>query len=138
MPCANFPFKKRGATPGSALNGRPLFFHGVLDQGYFSDGLFTPATPECYEQDIRMLQRLGFNTLRKHIKVEPDYFYYLCDRLGMVVFQDMVNNGDYAYWRDTVWPTLWVQRLPDRHMHKDPRHPGGLSGRYAGHGAPAL
>ena len=109
-----------GGYPRLCLNGAPLFFHGVLDQGYFSDGLFTPASPDCYEQDIRMLQALGFNTLRKHIKVEPEYFYYLCDRLGMVVFQDMVNNGDYAYWRDTVWPTLWVQRLPDRHMHKDP------------------
>lgn len=112
--------QKAGGHPRLCLNGRPVFFHGVLDQGYFSDGLFTPAAPDCYEQDIRMLQRLGFNTLRKHIKVEPDYFYYLCDKLGMVVFQDMVNNGDYAYWRDTVWPTLWVQRLPDRHMHKDP------------------
>lgn len=102
------------------LNGRPMFFHGVLDQGYYSDGLFTPASPEGYEQDIRTMKELGFNTLRKHIKVEPEYYYYLCDRLGMVVFQDMVNNGDYAYWRDTVWPTLWVQRLPDKRMHRDP------------------
>lgn len=120
-------FALRKLTIGTAggharlcLNGKPFFFHGVLDQGYYSDGLFTPASPDGYEEDIHTMQALGYNTLRKHIKVEPDYYYYLCDRLGMVVFQDMVNNGDYAYWRDTVWPTLWVQRLPDRHMHRDP------------------
>ena len=95
-----------GGHPRLCLNGQPVFFHGVLDQGYYSDGLFTPADPACYEQDIRTMQNLGFNTLRKHIKVEPEIFYWLCDKLGMFVFQDMVNNGDYAYWRDTVWPTL--------------------------------
>lgn len=103
------------------LNGQPMFFHGVLDQGYYSDGLFTPANPEGYEADIRAMQALGFNTLRKHIKVEPEIYYYLCDKLGMVVFQDMVNNGDYAYWRDTVWPTLGHQRCrDDRRLHRDP------------------
>lgn len=103
------------------LNGQPMFFHGVLDQGYYSDGLFTPAGPEGYEADIRAMQALGFNTLRKHIKVEPEIYYYLCDKLGMVVFQDMVNNGDYAYWRDTVWPTLVHQRCrDDRRLHRDP------------------
>ncbi len=103
------------------LNGKPYFFHGVLDQGYYSDGLFTPASPACYEQDIRTMQALGFNTLRKHIKVEPDIFYTLCDRLGMVVFQDMVNNGDYRYLRDTVLPTVGFQhRRHDTGMHRDP------------------
>ena len=103
------------------LNGQPFFFHGVLDQGYYSDGLYTPAAPVCYEKDIRAMQALGFNTLRKHIKVEPEEFYYQCDRLGMVVFQDMVNNGDYAYWRDTVWPTVGFQtRRSDARMHRDP------------------
>ncbi len=103
------------------LNGEPYFFHGVLDQGYYSDGLFTPASPACYERDIRAMQALGFNTLRKHIKVEPDIFYTLCDRLGMVVFQDMVNNGDYRYLRDTVLPTAgWQRRRSDGRMHRDP------------------
>lgn len=103
------------------LNGQPMFFHGVLDQGYYSDGLFTPAGPEGYEADIRAMRELGFNTLRKHIKVEPEIYYYLCDKLGMVVFQDMVNNGDYAYWRDTVFPTLGHQRCrDDRRLHRDP------------------
>lgn len=103
------------------LNGQPYFFHGVLDQGYWSDGLYTPADPACYAQDIRTMKALGFNTLRKHIKVEPEEFYYQCDCQGMVVMQDMVNTGDYAYWRDTVWPTVGFQtRRDDRNLHPDP------------------
>ena len=66
------------------------------------------------------MKRLGFNTLRKHIKVEPEQFYYDCDRLGMVVFQDMVNNGDYQFFRDTALPTIGIQRLNDKNLHKDP------------------
>lgn len=113
--------ERAGGHPRLCLNGQPFFFHGVLDQGYYSDGLFTPAGPEEYERDIRTMKALGFNTLRKHIKVEPEVYYTLCDRLGMVVFQDMVNNGDYAYWRDTVWPTLRFQRRrSDARMHRDP------------------
>jgi len=102
------------------LNGKPYFFHGLLDQGYWSDGLLTPAAPECYVRDIRTMKDLGFNTLRKHIKVEPEEFYYQCDKLGMVVFQDMVNNSDYNFNRDTALPTIGIQRLPDRNLHKDP------------------
>ena len=105
--------------PRLCLNGKPYFFHGLLDQGYWPDGLFTPAKPECYERDILEMKRLGFNTLRKHIKVEPEEFYYQCDRLGMVVFQDMVNNGDYNFLRDTALPTVGIQKLPDKHMHAD-------------------
>jgi beta-galactosidase/beta-glucuronidase len=88
------------------LNGKPYFFHGVLDQGYFSDGIFTPATPEEYERDILTMKALGFNTLRKHIKLEPELFYYYCDKLGMIVFQDMINNSDYSFIRDTALPTI--------------------------------
>ncbi len=105
--------------PRLCLNGKPYFFHGLLDQGYWPDGLFTPAAPECYEFDILSMKNLGFNTLRKHIKVEPEQFYYDCDRLGMVVFQDMVNNGDYAYLRDTVRPTFFSQHRKDEKMHPD-------------------
>jgi beta-galactosidase/beta-glucuronidase len=90
-----------------------------LDQGYFPDGLFTPATPAAYTNDVLEMKRLGFNTLRKHIKIEPESFYYDCDRLGMVVFQDMVNNGDYNFIRDTALPTVGVKRLCDKNMHKD-------------------
>ena len=101
------------------LNGKPYFFHGLLDQGYWPDGLFTPAKPECYVNDILSMKSLGFNMLRKHIKVEPAEFYYQCDRLGMVVFQDMVNNGDYKFLRDTALPTVGIQKMDDRHLHRD-------------------
>ena len=103
--------------PRLCLNGKPYFFHGLLDQGYWPDGLFTPAKPECYVNDILEMKRLGFNTLRKHIKIEPEEFYYQCDKLGMVVFQDMVNNGDYNFLRDTALPTIGIQKLKDKTMH---------------------
>ena len=105
--------------PRLLLNGKPYFFHGLLDQGYWPDGIYTPAAPECYTDDILAMKKLGFNTLRKHIKVEPEEFYYQCDRLGMIVFQDMVNNGDYGYIRDTILPTVGVQKTRDEKMHKD-------------------
>ena len=111
--------KKTGKYPRLCLNGRPYFFHGLLDQGYWPDGLFTPASPQCYAEDILAMKKLGFNTLRKHIKVEPEEFYYQCDKLGMIVWQDMVNNGDYNFLRDTALPTVGIQTLNDRHLHKD-------------------
>ena len=106
--------------PRLCLNGKPYFFHGLLDQGYWSDGLFTPPDPSYYSQDILAMKKLGFNMLRKHIKVEPEQFYYDCDRLGMVVFQDMVNNGDYSFLRDTALPTVGLQKMNDRFLHRDP------------------
>ena len=105
--------------PRLCLNGKPYFFHGLLDQGYWPDGLLTPADPSCFERDILAMKAMGFNTLRKHIKVEPEQFYYDCDRLGMVVFQDMVNNGDYSFLRDTALPTVGLQKLDDRRLHRD-------------------
>jgi len=107
--------------PRLCLNGKPYFFHGLLDQGYWPDGIYTPATPECYADDILAMKKLGFNTLRKHIKVEAEEFYYQCDKLGMIVFQDMVNNGDYNFIRDTALPTVRIQKRPDKNMHKDPK-----------------
>ena len=103
--------------PRLCLNGQPYFFHGLLDQGYWPDGIYTPASPEAYAWDVQKVKNLGFNTLRKHIKIEPQEFYYQCDKLGMIVWQDMVNNGDYSYVRDTVLPTLGWQVWPDRHKH---------------------
>lgn len=111
--------KTVNGIPRLCLNGEPYFFHGVLDQGYFSDGIFTPATENGYEKDILAMKSLGFNTLRKHIKVEPERFYYDCDRLGMIVFQDMVNNGSYSFLRDTALPTLGLKKLPDRFLHRN-------------------
>ena len=107
-------------VPRLCLNGKPYFFHGLLDQGYWPDGIYTPADPSCYAEDILAMKALGYNTLRKHIKVEPEEFYYQCDRLGMIVFQDLVNNGDYSFMRDTALPTAGVQKLDDRKLHSDP------------------
>ena len=112
--------KKVGPYQRLCLNGKPYFFHGLLDQGYWPDGIFTPAAPECYADDIRMMKKLGFNTLRKHIKVEPEEFYYQCDRLGMIVWQDMINNSDYNFLRDTALPTLGIQKLGDKNLHPNP------------------
>ena len=114
--------KKVGDYPRLCLNGKPYFFHGLLDQGYWPDGIFTPADPQCYADDILAMKKLGFNTLRKHIKVEPEEFYYQCDRLGMIVWQDMVNNSDYNFLRDTALPTLGIQTLNDKNLHKDQLH----------------
>ena len=111
--------KAFNGIPRLCLNGKPYFFHGLLDQGYWSDGLFTPAEPSCYEEDISAMKALGFNTLRKHIKIEPEQFYYDCDRLGMIVFQDMVNNGPYSFFRDTALPTAGFQKRSDKRLHKD-------------------
>jgi beta-galactosidase/beta-glucuronidase len=95
------------------LNGKPYFFHGLLDQGYWSDGLFTPASLSCLRTDLLTVKSLGFNMLRKHIKVEPELYYYLCDTLGIVIFQDMVNNGTYNFFKDTVLPTIGLQHFTD-------------------------
>lgn len=95
------------------LNGKPIFMHAVLDQGYFCDGLFLPAKAEEYEKDILRMKELGYNMLRKHIKVEPEAFYYACDGLGMLVMQDMVNNGGYSFIFDTALPTFGFKTRND-------------------------
>ena len=92
------------------LNGKPTFFHGLLDQGYFSDGIFLPATPEGFRDDILRMKALGFNMLRKHIKLEPELFYYYCDLYGMAVFQDFINSGGYGFLIDTALPTVGLRR----------------------------
>ncbi|MBR2262877.1 MAG: glycoside hydrolase family 2 [Firmicutes bacterium] len=107
-------------VPRLCLNGKPYFFHGLLDQGYWPDGLWTPADPAQFEEEILKVKALGFNMLRKHIKVEPELFYYDCDRLGIAVFQDMVQNGDYDFKRDTILPTLAIHCRSDRKLHTDP------------------
>ena len=75
------------------LNGRPYFHAGLLDQGYWPDGLYTAPSDEALASDIRRAKDLGFTMLRKHIKVEPLRWYYHCDRLGILVWQDLVNGG---------------------------------------------
>ncbi|MFZ5859025.1 MAG: glycoside hydrolase family 2 protein [Chloroflexota bacterium] len=76
-----------------ALNGEPLFLYGPLDQGFFPDGLYTPPSEEAMVFDIEYTRAIGCNMIRKHIKVEPLRWYYHCDRLGMIVWQDMPNGG---------------------------------------------
>lgn len=80
-------------TPRLLLNGKPYFQNGVLDQGYWPDGLYTASSDEALIFDIQLMKDMGFNMLRKHIKIEPMRWYYHCDRLGMLVWQDMINGG---------------------------------------------
>ena len=99
------------------LNGKPIFINGLLDQGYFSDGIYTPASYTSYEYDIVKMKELGFNALRKHIKVEPQMFYYLADKLGMLILQDFPNSGKYSFIRDTVFPTIGINKISDKKKH---------------------
>ncbi len=101
------------------LNGKPYFFSALLDQGYYPDGIFLPATAAGYEEDILLAKRLGFNTLRKHIKIEPMIFYYLCDKLGMIVFQDMINNSSYSFILDTALPTIGLKKMLPKLRHRN-------------------
>ena len=114
-------------TPRFCLNHKPVFLRGVLDQGYWSDGLLTAPSDAALIHDIESARRLGFNMIRKHIKVESDRWYWHCDRLGMLVWQDMVNGGtDYSSWHTSYKPTLfswsWT-RFPD----DTPKHRSALS-----------
>ena len=93
------------------LNGKPIFHWGPLDQGWWPDGLLTPPSDEAIRFDIGFLKSAGFNMIRKHIKVEPRRYYYHCDRLGMMVWQDQVSGGQQPPWtrlqpspQDAKWP----------------------------------
>lgn len=77
------------------LNGQPIFMLGTLDQGWWPDGLYTAPTHEAMVYDIEVTKALGFNTIRKHVKIEPATWYAACDRLGMLVWQDMPSSGPY-------------------------------------------
>ena len=83
------------SIPRLFLNNKPYFQKGLLDQGYWSDGILTPPSDEAMIYDIESMKNLGFNMLRKHIKIEPLRWYYHCDRLGMIVWQDMISGGEY-------------------------------------------
>lgn len=79
--------------PRFTLNGTPLFLYGPLDQGYFPDGLYTPPSEAAMVFDIEYTRRIGCNMIRKHVKIEPLRWYYHCDRLGLIVCQDLPNGG---------------------------------------------
>ena len=100
------------------LNGKPLFHSGVLDQGYWPDGLYTAPSDDAMIHDITAMKRLGFNMLRKHIKVEPLRWYYHCDRLGMLVWQDMMNGGEsYSPLSIYVFSNLGLRVKDDRYRY---------------------
>ncbi len=100
-------------VPRLCLNGKPIFIHGVLDQGYYPEGIYLPAAEVDYEKDVQRMKALGFNMLRKHIKIEPECFYHYCDVHGMLVVQDMVNSGSYSFIRDTALPTIGFMKVSD-------------------------
>lgn len=89
-----FAMREIGVKNGVfALNGEPLFLFGPLDQGYFPDGLYTPPSEAAMLFDLEYTQKIGCNFVRKHVKVEPARWYAACDRLGLVVWQDMPHGG---------------------------------------------
>ena len=100
-----------------ALNNQPYFMKGVLDQGYYQDGLLTPNSDEDYINDINLIKSLGFNVSRKHIKIESMRWYYHCDRLGLLVWQDFVNGcTKYDFWLNQV--PLFVRYKINDHRYK--------------------
>lgn len=101
--------------PRLLLNGEPYLHVGVLDQGYWSDGLVTPPSDEAMVHDIATMKDLGFTMLRKHIKVEPLRWYHHCDRLGMLVWQDMVNGGGHYSAITVQAPAVAPVRFKDSH-----------------------
>ena len=81
------------------LNDKPILLNGLLDQGYWPEGLYTPPSDAAVERELSEVKALGFNLLRKHAKIEPQRWYYHCDRLGLIVWQDIVNGGSaYNLW----------------------------------------
>jgi beta-galactosidase/beta-glucuronidase len=105
-------------VPRLMLNNRPIFHHGLLDQGYWPDGLYTAPTDKALRYDVEITKKLGFNMIRKHIKVEPARWYYHCDRLGIIVWQDMVNGGKLS-----VGAPGTLRGMLDR-LHRDDTTPG--------------
>ena len=100
-----------------ALNNQEYFMKGVLDQGYYQDGLLTPNSDEDYINDINLIKSLGFNVSRKHIKIESLRWYYRCDRLGLLVWQDFVNGcTKYNFWLNQV-PLFVRYKISDK-RHK--------------------
>lgn len=110
--------KDEKGLPRLLLNGKPYFQNGLLDQGYWSDGYYTAPSDEALIHDIAEMKRLGFNMLRKHIKVEPLRWYYHCDRLGMLVWQDMMNGGEsYSPLSIYVFSNLGLRVKDDRYRY---------------------
>jgi len=111
--------KDKDGIPRIYLNNELYFQNGVLDQGYWPDGLYTAPSDEAFIYDIQKVKELGFNMIRKHIKIEPLRWYYHCDRLGVIVWQDMVNGGEkYNTFLVGYLPTLFpklIEHFKDKH-----------------------
>ena len=118
-----FALRKWSCTPDAhgvlrfCLNDKPILLNGLLDQGYWPEGLYTPPSDAAVERELSEVKALGFNLLRKHAKIEPQRWYYHCDRLGLIVWQDIVNGGSaYNLWfvtylTNALQPLL--RRFPD-------------------------
>lgn len=109
-----FSCEKVGKYRRLMLNNAPCFHNGLLDQGYYCDGLYTAPSDEALQFDIKAMKELGFNMLRKHIKVEPMRWYYHCDRLGMLVWQDMPSGGTKQHHALTLYlPYIGLNKIKD-------------------------
>ncbi|MBP5694927.1 MAG: glycoside hydrolase family 2, partial [Bacilli bacterium] len=104
--------------PRLSLNNKPYFMKGVLDQGYYSDSLLTPPTYDAYIKDIELVKSLGFNMIRKHIKIEIPRWYYECDKRGMIVWQDFVNGGEKYKLSTIVFPLIFGKHHNDHNYKK--------------------
>lgn len=123
--------KDETGIPRIFLNNKPYFLNGVLDQGYWPDGLYTAPSDEALIYDIVKAKELGFNMIRKHVKLEPLRWYYHCDRFGVIVMQDMVNGGEsynnlLVGYLPTIFPHI-IRCIKDKHYKLFAR--GSLEGR---------
>jgi hypothetical protein len=113
------------------LNHQPLFQFGPLDQGFWPDGLYTAPTDEALRYDIEMTKRLGFNMARKHVKVEPERWYYWCDKLGLLVWQDMPSGDKSARWQGpSGFDGVEMQRSPESVAIYEKELKALIAGRY--------
>jgi hypothetical protein len=107
------------------LNNKPLFQFGPLDQGFWPDGLYTAPTDAALRYDIEMTRKLGFNMARKHVKIEPERWYYWCDKLGLLVWQDMPSGDRYIGSRDAD-----ITRTPESGRNFETELKALIDGRY--------
>ena len=110
-----------------ALNNKPIFMKGVLDQGYYKMGLYTPNSYEDYIKDIELVKSLGFNMIRKHIKIEIPRWYFECDKRGIIVWQDFVNGGGQYKFSTIAFPLITGVHHKDTNYRKFARN--SLQGR---------
>ncbi|MBO6279957.1 MAG: glycoside hydrolase family 2 [Bacilli bacterium] len=101
-----------------ALNNKPYFMKGILDQGYYKKGLLTPSSYDDYVKDIELVKSLGFNTIRKHIKIEMPRWYFECDKRGIVVWQDFVNGGEKYKFSTIAFPLITGRHHKDTNYKK--------------------